>query len=63
MSYKREARYSEIDSRGVLYVDCFECEKGPIGNAVDRCASASRIKKGLQGGCFSGVLRLGLEVL
>jgi len=47
-------KYSEKDSRGIIYVDCTECNRGT--NGEKDCSAGARTKKGHQGGCFSGVL-------
>lgn len=51
-----KAKYSERDSRGELFVDCSECEKGGNGDHINKCASGFKIKKGKKGGCFLGIL-------
>lgn len=58
----KEAKYSERDSRGVVYIDCFECERGRNGNDKDKCSSGHKHKKGGKGGCFCGILINGLFV-
>ena len=58
----RKAKYSEKDSRGVLCVDCIECNRGPRGCDPDICAAGVKIKKGHQGSCFSGTLISGLTI-
>lgn len=47
--------YSTIDSRGMVYVDCTECNRGKNGNDDDKCSSGWNIKKHGHG-CFNGVL-------
>jgi len=47
-------KYSEVDSRGMLYVDCTECKRGSKGEKD--CSAGARAKKGHQGGCFLGEL-------
>jgi hypothetical protein len=51
-----KAKYSEKDSRGQLYVDCIECNRGAKGNDPDKCAAGYKHKKGNKGGCFLGTL-------
>lgn len=51
---KKPFTYSERDSKGRLYVDCTECQKG--FNGYKSCASGHRIQKGHTGGCFNGTL-------
>lgn len=58
-----QAVFSERDSRGMLCVDCVECERGINGSDKDKCSAGVRYKKGHLGSCFSGVLIAGLEVL
>ena len=48
--------YSEKDTRGRLYVDCTECNRGINGEDNDKCSAGFKTKKGGQGGCFCGVL-------
>lgn len=56
------AKYSRSDARGMLYVDCSECERGGNGSEKDKCSCGWQIKRGKQGGCFLGKLRAGLTV-
>ena len=55
------AKYSFEDTRGALYVDCSECERGGNGSDKDKCACGWKVKRGKQGGCFMGTLLDGLE--
>jgi hypothetical protein len=48
--------YSEPDNRGMIYVDCTECERGANGSDKDKCSAGWRYKKGGMGGCFAGTL-------
>lgn len=57
-----KAKFSEKDSRGHLFVDCAECERGGNGSDKDKCSCGWQVKKGKNGGCFSGTLLTGLEV-
>ena len=57
-----KAKYSELDSRGMLCVDCSECERGGNGSDKDKCASGHKIKKGNKGACFMGDLIEGLTL-
>lgn len=57
-----KVKYSGKDTRGHLYVDCAECNRGGNGEDVDKCASGWQVKKGNKGGCFLGTLIDGLEV-
>lgn len=57
-----KAKFSERDTRGMLFVDCSECDRGGNGTAVDKCASGWKHKKGRKGGCFMGTLLANLEV-
>lgn len=56
----KKAKYSEYDSKGKLYVDCSECNRGGNGSDKDKCSAGCRIKKGHIGGCFCGTLIEGL---
>lgn len=58
----KKAKYSEHDTRGMLYVDCSECNRGGNGADPEKCSSGWQIKKGYKGGCFLGELIEGLEV-
>lgn len=58
----KKAKYSERDTKGKLFVDCSECERGGNGNDKDKCSAGWRIKKGKNGGCFVGQLINGLYV-
>ena len=57
-----KAKFSERDTRGMLSVDCSECERGGNGSDPDKCASGWKHKKGRRGACFMGTLLKGLEV-
>ena len=57
----KKAKYSKRDTRGALYVDCVECNRGGNGNDKDKCSAGWRTKKGNKGGCFLGELIEGLE--
>lgn len=57
-----KAKYSEYDTKGKLFVDCSECERGGNGSAEHKCSSGWRKKKGRSGGCFMGDLIEGLTV-
>jgi hypothetical protein len=50
------AIYSQRDSRGVIFVDCSECERGANGSEKDKYSCGWRTKKGGKGGCFMGTL-------
>lgn len=54
------AKYSQYDTRGKLFVDCSECDRGGNGTAEDKCASGWKHKKGNRGRCFMGELIEGL---
>lgn len=56
----RKAKFSERDSRGMISVDCTECNRGKNGS--NECAAGKKIKKGHQGSCFNGGLIDGLEI-
>jgi hypothetical protein len=57
-----KAKFSKCDSRGSLYVDCAECNRGGNGKDKDKCSSGWKIKKGGKGGCFCGVMIAGLKI-
>ena len=59
---KATAKYSRADTKGKLYVDCSECERGGNGSDKDKCSCGWQVKRGKQGGCFLGTLRAGLTV-
>jgi len=42
------------DSRGHLYVDCAECQRG--GKGDQDCSAGWQHKRIKKGGCFSGIL-------
>ena len=54
------AKDSGKDSRGYLYVDCAECQRG--GNGDKSCSAGARHKKVNKGMCFNGKLLKGYEV-
>lgn len=56
-----KTKYSKRDTRGALFVDCAECNRGGNGNDKDKCSSGWRTKKGNKGGCFLGELIEGLK--
>lgn len=58
----KKAKYSSKDSRGMLCVDCSECERGGNGSDKDKCSCGWKVKKGKNGSCFAGTLMAGLEV-
>jgi hypothetical protein len=60
---KFKAAHSMRDTRGHLFIDCSECERGGNGDAKDKCSCGWKVKKGKQGGCFIGTLMSGLEVV
>lgn len=58
---EKKARYSTYDTKGKLYVDCSECERGGNGSDKDKCACGWKVKRGGKGlGCFIGMLLEGL---
>jgi len=50
---KNESFY---DKKGMLYVDCTECERGAFGSDEEKCSSGWKTKKKKVGGCFGGTL-------
>jgi len=51
-----KAKYSGMDTKGKVYIDCSECERGGNGSAVDKCSCGHNIKRGGKGMCFLGTL-------
>lgn len=47
---------SAFDTRGQLYIDCAECNRGGNGLDVDKCSCGWKTKKAKRGGCFVGTL-------
>jgi hypothetical protein len=45
---------SDFDSRGHLYVDCAECQRG--GNGDKSCSAGAKHKMRYKGMCFCGQL-------
>lgn len=58
----KKAKYSGKDSKGKVYIDCSECDRGGNGSDKDKCSSGWKIKKGGKGMCFIGILIDGLEI-
>ncbi len=58
----KQAKYSSKDSRGSVWVDCTECNRGVNGKDVDKCSAGHKHKIGGRGGCFIGKLIDGLEI-
>ena len=56
----RKVKFSKKDTRGHLYVDCSECNRGGNGLDKDKCSAGSKHKRGNKGGCFIGELIPGL---
>ena len=52
----KKPKHSFLDTKGKLYVDCSECERGGNGSDVDKCSCGWQRKRGLAGGCFMGTL-------
>jgi hypothetical protein len=57
-----KAKYSEKGSKGVIWVDCIECKRGPKGSGKDKCSAGVDVKKGGRWCCASGTLIDGLEI-
>jgi len=57
-----KAKYSEYDTKGHLYVDCSECDRGGNGTDKDKCSCGWKVKKGKNGGCYIGTLIPGIEI-
>lgn len=53
---KKKVKFSGKDSKGMVYIDCSECERGGNGTDPDKCSAGGQHKKGGKGMCFSGVL-------
>jgi len=45
-----KAKYSRKDSRGHIYVDCSECERGGNGSDPDKCSAGWQTKRGRRSG-------------
>jgi hypothetical protein len=58
----QKTKYSERDSRGKIYIDCSECNRGGNGTDPDLCSCGWKTKKPMKGGCFIGELLPGLEI-
>ncbi len=53
---------SFYDTKGKLWVDCAECERGGNGPVKDKCSAGWQHKRKGKGGCFCGNLLPGIEV-
>ncbi len=54
---KQSARPASFyDSKGHLYVDCSECERGGNGMDADKCSSGWKIRTQRRGGCYAGTI-------
>ena len=51
-----KAKFSGKDSKGKIYIDCSECERGGNGSDQDKCSAGAKHKKGNKGMCFMGTL-------
>ena len=51
---KPELPASFYDTKGHLYVDCSECERGGNGGDKDKCSPGWEVKRPHIGGCFAG---------
>lgn len=60
MTDKKQAKFSERDSRGNIFVDCIECVRGHHGDKT--CSAGFKHKKGNKGGCFLGDLLSNLTI-
>lgn len=59
----KKAKHSRRDSKGRLFVDCSECNRGGNGNDKDKCSCGWQVKRGGSHlGCYCGTLIEGLEV-
>lgn len=58
----KKAKYSELDTKGKMFVDCSECDRGGNGKAEEKCSCGWKVKRGKKGGCFMGTLLGGLEI-
>jgi hypothetical protein len=47
---------SYYDSKGHLFVDCAECERGFYGYKIDKCSCGFDVTKKKKSGCFDGTL-------
>lgn len=53
---KGKKMYSCYDSKGKLWVDCTECERGKNGTDDSPCSSGYKVTKGNTCGCFAGTM-------
>jgi hypothetical protein len=56
------AKYSQYDSKGKLFIDCSECNRGGNGADKDKCSCGWKVKKGKKCGCFVGKLIDGMAI-
>lgn len=61
MTQQKLKPFSVYDTKGKLFVDCSECERGGNGSDPDKCSCGWQVKKGNNGGCFLGQLASGIE--
>jgi len=47
---------SFVDSKGHVFVDCSECDRGGNGTDPEKCSCGWRVKKEKHGGCYIGNL-------
>ena len=59
---KIKAKFSGKDSKGKIYIDCSECERGGNGSDIDKCSAGWKFKKGGKGMCFIGTLMQKYEI-
>lgn len=45
-----------LDSKGKLYIDCAECNRGGNGEDPEKCSCGHKVTKTQKAGCFIGVL-------
>jgi hypothetical protein len=58
----KKAKYSGKDSKGKIFIDCSECERGGNGSDPEKCSCGWKVKRGGHGMCFMGTLLNGLEL-
>lgn len=57
-----KAKHSEKDSKGKLWVACYECNRGGNGDDKYKCSSGWKSKKWDYSGCFMGTLISGITI-
>ena len=53
---------SFYDNKGMLFIDCSECERGGNGSDIDKCSFGWKVKKTNKGGCFIGTIKKEIDL-